>query len=134
LMSMSNSLEVRTPFLDHRLVEFVQRLPAEYKIGRKARKRILRDSMKGILPAKILHRSKKGFEVPLLKWFRRDMRSLIQDDLLHDDYIEEQGIFRMEVVKKLKRKLFSSNPGDSHATIWALIVFQWWYRKYFEGN
>ena len=134
MMSMSHSFEVRTPFLDHRLVEFIQNLPAEFKIRRNVRKRILRDSMKGILPAKILHRSKKGFEVPLLKWFRKDMKSLIQDDLLMDDYIEDQGIFNLTTIQHLKRKLFSSNPGDSHATIWALIVFQWWYRKYFEGN
>ena len=134
LMSMSQSLEVRVPFLDHRLVDFVRQLPVEYKINGNSRKRILRDSMKGILPSKILHRSKKGFEVPLLKWFRTEMRSLIQEDLLHDDYIEQQGIFQLESVKQLKRKLFSSNPGDTHATVWALIVFQWWFRRYFEGN
>jgi len=131
LMSMSHSLEVRVPFLDHRLIEFVRQLQIEFKLGRNVGKRILRDSMKDLLPSKILHRSKQGFEVPLLKWFRKEMRSLIQDDLLHDDYIEDQGIFQLQTVQQLKKKVFSSNPGDSHATIWALIVFQWWYRKYY---
>ncbi len=134
LMSMSQSLEVRVPFLDHRLVEFVRQLPVEYKLNRNIRKRILRDSMKDILPSKILYRSKQGFEVPLLKWFRKDMRSLIHDDLLQDDYIEDQGILNLKSIQQLKQRLFSANPGDTHATIWALIVFQWWYRRYFEGN
>jgi len=70
----------------------------------------------------------------LLKWFRKDMRSLIHDDLLQDDYIEDQGIFNLKSIQQLKQRLFSANPGDTHATIWALVVFQWWYRRYFEGN
>ncbi len=130
MMSMANSLEVRVPFLDHRVVNFVMNLPEESKIGRNIRKRILRDSFKDILPRKIFSRPKHGFEVPLLKWFRRDMKSLINDDLLEEDSLAEQQIFNVEEISKLKRKLFSNNPGDVHATIWALVVFQWWYRKY----
>ena len=74
--------------------------------------------------------SKKGFEVPLLKWFRREMKSLIVDDLLSEKVIKDQGIFEYSEIDKLKRQLFSSNPGDVHARIWALVVFQWWWKKY----
>jgi len=132
LMSMANRLEVRVPFLDHELVEYMFRLPAESKINRKAGKLILRDAFKDILPAKLYQRPKKGFEVPLLKWFQTDLKSMINDDLLKDDFVGDQGIFDLDQVKKLKRKLFSPNPGDAHARIWALIVFQWWWRKYFN--
>lgn len=129
-MSMANSLEVRVPFLDHEVVEFAFSLPASSKINGKMRKRIVQDSFRDILPPELYNRPKKGFEVPLLKWFRREMKSLINDDLLSDDFILEQGIFDVNAIKKLKRKLFSSNPGDVHAQIWALIVFQWWWKRY----
>jgi asparagine synthase (glutamine-hydrolysing) len=82
-----------------------------------------------MLPPALYKRPKKGFEVPLLKWFRYEMRSLIENDLLSKNYVEEQGIFHYPVVEKLKRQLFSNNPGDVHARIWGLIVFQWWYKK-----
>jgi asparagine synthase (glutamine-hydrolysing) len=68
--------------------------------------------------------------VPLLKWFQREMKSLIMDDLLSEKFISQQNIFNYSEIEKLKRKLFSSNPEDIHARIWGLIVFQWWWKKY----
>lgn len=129
LMSMANSLEVRTPFLDFEVVNFIFSLPDDFKINSSIRKRILQDAYKDFLPTQLYNRPKKGFEVPLLKWFRKEMKSLIVDDLLSEKTIEEQGIFNYTEIKKLKRQLFSSNPGDVHARIWGLIVFQWWWKK-----
>jgi len=130
LMSMANGLEVRVPFLDYQVVNFLFSLPDDYKITKSIRKRILQDAFKDVLPEKLYNRPKKGFEVPLLKWFRKEMKSLIMDDLLSEKSITEQGIFNYSEIEKLKRQLFSSNPQDVHARIWALIVFQWWWRKY----
>ncbi len=130
LMSMANGLEVRVPFLDYQVVNFLFSLPDDYKITSSIRKRILQDAFKDILPQKLYNRPKKGFEVPLLKWFRKEMKSLIVDDLLSEKNITEQGIFTYSEIAKLKHQLFSSNPQDVHARIWALIVFQWWWRKY----
>jgi asparagine synthase (glutamine-hydrolysing) len=130
LMSMANGLEVRTPFLDVDLVNFCFSLPSDYKINSSMRKRIVKDAFRDMLPPQLYTRPKKGFEVPLLKWFRKEMRSMIVDDLLSQKNIEEQGIFHYPEIDKLKRQLFSSNPGDIHARIWGLIVFQWWWRKY----
>nr|HPH47626.1 asparagine synthase C-terminal domain-containing protein [Chryseolinea sp.] len=130
LMSMANGLEVRVPFLDVDVVNFVFSLPDDYKITPVLRKRILQDAFKDILPIQLYNRPKKGFEVPLLKWFRKEMKSLIINDLLSEKFIEEQEIFSYSEIKKLKSQLFSSNPGDIHARIWALIVFQWWWKKY----
>lgn len=129
-MSMANSLEVRVPFLDHELAEFAFQLPIDSKITPKIRKRILQDTFRNILPAELYNRPKKGFEVPLLKWFRREMHSLITDDLLADSFVEQQGVFNVQEIRRLKRQLFSRNPGDVHARIWMLIVFQWWWKKY----
>jgi asparagine synthase (glutamine-hydrolysing) len=134
LMSMANSLEVRVPFLDVNVVNFIMRLPDDYKINRSIRKRILQDTFQELLPTKLYNRPKKGFEVPLLKWFRKELKSLITDDLLSEKFIQEQGLFNYPAVSKLKRQLFSSNPQDVHARIWALTVFQWWWKKYFKPS
>src|SRR5688572_27990893 len=130
LMSMANGLEVRVPFLDFEFVNFVFSLPAEYKIKGSVRKRIVKDAFRDFLPRQLYNRPKKGFEVPLLKWFRHEMKSLIVDDLLSEKFIEEQEVFDYREINKLKQQLFSANPGDIHARIWGLIVFQWWWRKY----
>ena len=132
-MSMNQSLEVRVPFLDHKIVDFAFTLPVNYKIEGNQRKKILKDAFKSMLPEELFHRKKQGFEVPLLKWFRTDLKSLIQEELLADDFIKEQKIFKLEEIKKLKRQLFSSNPNDSIAKIWALIVFQYWYKKHISA-
>ena len=130
LMSMANSLEVRSPFLDHKVVDFAFSLPTSYKINGKIKKRIVQDTFRKYLPAELYNRPKKGFEIPLLDWFRKELRSKITDDLLNDKFIAEQGIFQPEFVIQLKKKLFSNNPGDAHATIWALLVFQSWWKKW----
>lgn len=130
LMSMANSLEVRVPFLDYEVVNFAFTLPQEFKLNRHQRKRILQDAYRDELPEELYNRPKKGFEVPLLKWLRHEMKSLIEDDLLSAELVKAQGIFDWEEVDRLKRQLFSSNPGDVHARIWGLVVFQWWWKKY----
>ncbi|NJN25351.1 MAG: asparagine synthase (glutamine-hydrolyzing) [Cyclobacteriaceae bacterium] len=132
LMSMAHGLEVRVPFLDHQVVDYVFSLPVSSKINPHIRKRILQDAFRDMLPAELYNRPKKGFEVPLLKWFRGGLKSLIADDLLGDRFIEQQQIFDPKAIGALKKQLFSMNPRDAHATIWALIVFQWWWKKYFE--
>ncbi|MFN8336381.1 MAG: asparagine synthase (glutamine-hydrolyzing) [Cyclobacteriaceae bacterium] len=132
LMSMANALEVRTPFLDFEVVNFIFSLPEAFKINPAIRKRILQDAFRDILPAQLYKRPKKGFEVPLLKWFRKEMKSMIVDDLLSKKLIDEQGIFNYAEIQKLKDQLFSSNPGDVHARIWGLIVFQFWWKKYLK--
>lgn len=132
-MSMANGLEVRTPFLDHELVEFAFTLPSAFKINSNLRKKILQETFREELPELLFNRPKKGFEVPLLDWFKTELKSTIENDLLAEDFIEDQGIFNPEAVKKLKQTLFSSNPKDSVATTWDFIVFQRWYKNYIEA-
>ena len=129
-MSMNQSLEVRVPFLDHKIVDFAFTLPVNYKIQGKQRKKILKDAFKEMLPDELFNRKKQGFEVPLLKWFRTDLKSMITEELLADDFVIEQGIFKPEAIRDLKKQLFSANPNDAIAKTWALIVFQHWYKKY----
>ncbi|RYU76063.1 asparagine synthase (glutamine-hydrolyzing) [Hymenobacter persicinus] len=130
LMSMANSLEVRPPFLDPNVVNFAFSLPVDSKINADMKKRIVQDAFRPLLPEELYKRPKHGFEVPLLKWFRNELRPLIEDDLLSDAFIEAQGVFSVDAIRALKTQLFSRNPGDVHARIWALIVFQWWWKKW----
>jgi asparagine synthase (glutamine-hydrolysing) len=131
-MSMAHGLEVRVPFLDKRVAEFAFSLPGHFKNDGKQSKIILKEAFKSQLPPGIIHRSKKGFEVPVLKWLRKDLKKIISDDLLSESLLNQQGIFNSGEVKKLLRKLHSMNPGDSHARVWALVCFQWWWKKYYH--
>lgn len=132
MMSMARSLEVRNPFLDVEVVDFAAGLPADYKVNGLGRKRIVQDAFRSILPAELYNRPKHGFEVPLLHWFRTDLKSWIFDDLLEPGFLKTQGLFSPEAVAQLRQTLFSNDPGDSTARVWALLVFQNWYRRWMK--
>ena len=131
LMSMANSVEVRSPFLDHHVVEFAFTLPSEYKINKGGRKKIIKDAFRNILPPEIYNRGKRGFEIPMLKWFREELHTYIFDDLLNEKFVKEQGIFDIEFINSMKKQLYSAAPGNIVEQLWVLIVFQHWYKKYF---
>ncbi len=129
MMSMANSLEVRVPFLDHELVDFAMKLPDSFKIREHQQKRILLDTFKDELPEELHQRPKKGFEVPLVNWFRKELNGYIFNELLDKETIEKQNIFNYTTIHKLKKQLMSHSPGDAPARIWALIVFQEWWKR-----
>jgi asparagine synthase (glutamine-hydrolysing) len=132
-MSMRHGLEMRSPFLDHELVEYVMQLPADYKIDRKHRKKILKDATADLLPSEIFTRRKQGFEVPLLQWFRNDLQGLT-DELLGIPFLKQQQLFHPKAIAQLRKQLMSNNPGDSASRLWGLIVFQSWWKKYYAKN
>jgi asparagine synthase (glutamine-hydrolysing) len=131
LMSMAHGLEVRTPFLDYRVVEFVFSIPAEYKISRNQKKIILRDAFRDFLPKELYTRPKKGFEIPLHSFLTNECRGII-NELLSEDFIISQQLFNPSAVLELKKQLFSGNPADSPARVWGLIVFQHWWKNTME--
>jgi asparagine synthase (glutamine-hydrolysing) len=129
-MSMRNSLEVRVPFLDYRIVEFAFSLPVSSKIDNTIKKKIVQEAFREELPDELFNRPKRGFEVPLLQWFRTDLKGDILNKYLDQAAIKEAGIFNENAIESIKKRLFSNDPGDVHAQIWALIVFQNWLEKY----
>lgn len=126
LMSMKNSLEVRVPLLDHRVVEFAFQMPGHWKMREGKGKYILKETFKDILPPSLLTRSKKGFEIPIGQWLKTDLKFLI-DEYLSEDAIHQSGIFHFPPVKKLIDDLYS-NRADTSWQLWNLIVFQAWYK------
>ncbi len=130
-MSMANSLEVRVPFLDYRIVDFVNHLPSEYKVYGNMRKRILQDASKTLLPPELYNRPKQGFEVPLKDWFCGPMKSYLQKEILNADFVQEQGIFCFDKLKNLCQIVWEGKNTKEDWTLWAVVVFQHWYKKYF---
>lgn len=132
LMSMHHSLEVRVPLLDYTVVDFAFTLPSTFKIDSQRQKKILQDAYSDVLPDEILKRKKQGFEVPLLKWFNGPLRDKIRNEYLNQDFLKEQGIIDPDTAEAIIKKAASGNPGESAYALWALIVFQHWYKSYYE--
>ncbi len=128
-MSMQYGLEVRTPFLDHYLVDFVFSLPAKWKLKGGIRKNLLKEAFKNELPDYIVNRKKKGFEVPMWAWLNGPLKDIMLT-LLSDEQLNKTGLFNKQKVNALIDQTFSKEPGDAPATIWALMVFQVWFNKY----
>lgn len=125
LMSMRHSLEVRTPFLDHRVVEWANSAADKHKFGPKQGKAILREACRGLLPSSIFERPKQGFEIPLegllLGALREEISPLAQKNTL-----EELGIPQPEgAAKMIERFLAGHNPGLA-PTVWALYALSSW--------
>ncbi len=131
LMSMHHSLEVRVPFLDHHLVNFLFEIPASEKLNKSKGKILLREAYSDVMPANFFKGKKRGFEAPLAHWLAGPLKKY-REELFSKEQIEKQQIFNFAEVKHLERKSTSQNPGDSPHTIWALLVFQHWYMKHFD--
>ncbi|HXB39338.1 MAG TPA: asparagine synthase (glutamine-hydrolyzing) [Bacteroidia bacterium] len=129
-MSMAHGLEVRNPFLDHRLVKFAFLLESKYKIDGKTQKKIIKESCAHLLPDEILHRKKHGFETPVQQWLRGVLKSKVHELLLNEDFITHQNLFDFAELKKITAKALSNNPGDTTSVVWALLVFNHWYKKH----
>jgi len=131
-MSMAASIESRVPFLDHKLVEFTASLPERLKLRGWTTKYILRQSMKGVLPETILTRSKMGFPVPIGAWFRGPYSFLLDEFVLSSRALE-RGIFEPDFLRDLVRR--HQSGGENHdERLWALVNFEMWQRRFFDGD
>ena len=127
-MSMANSLEVRVPFLDHRLVEFAVSIPPALKLRRMTKKYILRRTMARHLPTKIVRGKKRGFNVPIPLWLRHELRDLVYD-VLSPRRIKQSGFFEPSAVAALVRD-HDEKRADYSRNIWGLLIFMLWYDAY----
>jgi asparagine synthase (glutamine-hydrolysing) len=130
IASMANSLEVRAPFLDHKVVEFAAGLPPGLKMHGFTTKYILKKTLERILPRKILYRPKHGFAVPISEWFRGELSSLLHEVLL-DPTALSRGYFRPEQVVRLIQE-HQSGQMDHGTRLWALLNLELWHRTYVD--
>jgi len=128
-MSMKNSLEVRVPFLDLDVVELAFKIPSSLKLYKGRTKYILKETFKDVLPPSLYKRPKAGFEVPISRWLKTDLKFLLHQYLAEGN-IREQGIFEYKVIESLIHDLLN-NKTDTSWMLWNLIVFQYWHENYF---
>jgi len=126
--SMACSLEVRAPFLDYELVEFIMGLPLKLKLKGFTSKYILKKAMKNWLPEEVINRSKKGFGVPIAKWVKGPLKELF-GDLLSADRIRREGFFNPEYVTTLFHDHLMSKK-DNRKQLWTLLVWELWVNRY----
>jgi len=129
-MSMAASVESRVPFLDHPLVEFAAGLPAHLKLRGFTTKRILRESMKHLLPPSVLARPKMGFPVPVGNWFRGRWRGMLTE-LVLGERATQRDIFNPEVVRGIVREHLSGRTQHTEQ-LWALVNFELWLRRFLD--
>jgi asparagine synthase (glutamine-hydrolysing) len=129
--SMACSLELRTPFLDHRLVEFAASLPAALKVRGFELKSIFKKAVEAWLPHKIVFRQKRGFSVPIARWMREELRPLVSDSL-NEEKLKRQGIFNATFVRRLLQEHWSGHR-DHRKALWTLLSFQLWHDQWIKG-
>jgi asparagine synthase (glutamine-hydrolysing) len=127
-MSMAHSLEVRPPFLDHRIVEFAASLPQRLKIRGFKQKYILKELMRGKLPEVILNRKKTGFDIPAHDWFRGPLRTLLMDTLT-EDAIQATGIFDAAAIHALIRDHMERRINVGYH-LWGLLTLFLWMKRW----
>jgi asparagine synthase (glutamine-hydrolysing) len=127
-MSMANSLEVRCPLLDHKLAEFAATLPPHWKMRDGQGKYILIDALRDRLPDGLLNQPKKGFSVPLAKWFRGPLRDFLQDHLLSPKFLE-RGLVNPSFVRYLIDEHLTGRR-NNHSWLWRLIMLELWLRDF----
>ena len=122
-MSMANSLELRTPFLDYRLLEMSRRIPARWKVNAGGEKRILRDAFPGLLPEGVRRRPKRAFQSPYRSWLPPLVRRLVPDSRLVGD-----GWMRRDAVNALAARARDSERAMKR--LWTVLVAEMWYRTF----
>lgn len=130
IASMANSLETRSPFLDHKLMEFAASLPSYLKLNKLVTKYLLKQSLKGILPDEVLTRPKMGFGVPLDRWFRKELKEMAFDTLLSPSALQ-RGYFQKRSIERLLDEHLSLRADHSYR-IWALLFLELWHQMFID--
>src|SRR5262245_11339963 len=129
-MSMANSLELRSPLLDHRLIEFAQTIPASLKLRGLETKYILKRAAAGLIPEEIINRPKQGFDVPIRRWFNHELREML-DDRLRSARARERGDFNHRAVLAVLDE-HRRGARDNARHLWSLLVLELWRRSFID--
>ena len=129
-MTMAASLEARVPLLDHELIEFVQKIPANLKLKGLETKYIFKKAMEAVVPREILYREKQGFGVPINEWINSQLKDRIHG-ILSEKRTEERGYFEPRYIKVLLNEHAANRRDHSHA-LWILWMLELWHRRYVD--
>jgi asparagine synthase (glutamine-hydrolysing) len=129
---MLNSLEVRAPFMDQILAEYVASLPVSYRVNNGKLKYLLKKAASEVLPDEILNRKKQGFSVPLKHWFRGELAGFVQETL-ESKQARERGIFNPQFVHNMLEAHKSNRAVDHSSSIWTMLCLELWFRQYMDS-
>jgi asparagine synthase (glutamine-hydrolysing) len=129
-MSMANSLEARSPFLDQELVEFAARIPSRLKLRAITTKYILKRALESLVPHEIIRRKKHGFGVPVGRWFRTDLKNYVREVLLSPLALG-RGYFKEETLRRLIDEHQSGKRDHGHR-LWALLTLEIWHQVFID--
>lgn len=132
IATMAVSLEARSPFLDHRVVEFAAALPPRWKLKGREGKHILKETFADLLPPEILRRPKRGFAVPISRWFRGELKSYLRDVLLDPSSLG-RGYFDPARVRGLVEE-HQKGRRDHTYRLWALLALELWHREFIDAG
>ena len=127
--TMANSIESRVPLLDNELVDFVTSLPVNYRFGKGIQKKLLKSSLRGIVPDSILDAKKRGFGVPFENWLVKKLNNFTKE-VLFDYHIKNANLFDYKELNR-KFKMLENGQGNYAMEIWRCLNFALWYRNNF---
>jgi asparagine synthase (glutamine-hydrolysing) len=130
--SMASSLEARSPFLDHKFMEFVARIPSQLKLKGRTCKYILKKALTNFLPNEVLYRKKMGFAVPIDHWLRNDLRDMAYDMLLSQKSLQ-RGYFRKNALQRMLDE-HVSGEWNWHSHIWNLLILELWHQMFIDDD
>ena len=130
-MSMAVSLEARVPLLDHKLIEFVTRIPADLKLKGLTTKHIFKRAVRGLVPDEILDRPKQGFGVPISQWINAELRGRIRETLT-EARARQRGYFEPDYLGLLLDE-HERGRRDHSAQLWSLFMLELWHRTFMDG-
>ena len=130
IASMTVSLEARSPFLDHHLMEFAASLPEKLKLRRMTSKYLLKRVLKDLVPAEILSRGKMGFGVPIGHWFRGTMQPFLRETLLSEKALG-RNLFQSDKVRQIVDQHVEGRIDHSHR-LWSLLMLELWFQRFID--
>lgn len=130
IASMAHGLEVRCPLLDHEIVEFAATIPSALKHSATEGKRILKETVRDLVPAPVLSKRKSGFGIPVARWFREELRDLVRGTLL-DERATRRNLFNSSFISRLVDE-HRDGRRDWSARLWALLFLELWFRRFID--
>jgi asparagine synthase (glutamine-hydrolysing) len=130
IATMANSLEARSPFLDHHVMEFAASLPEKFKLRGLTTKYLLKRMLRKLLPAENLDRRKMGFGVPIGHWFRGELQPFLRETLLAEGALK-RGLFKPDAVKRLV-ELHTRGERDHSPQLWTLLMLELWFQRFID--
>ena len=131
IASMAVSLEARSPFLDHHVMEFAASLPARFKLRGLTTKYLLKNALRGLVPQENLTRSKMGFGVPIGHWFRAELQGFLKEAILSERSLS-RGYFRPEAVLRMVDDHIGRRRDYSHQ-LWTLLMLELWHQEFIDS-